>query len=431
MNIPLVIIAGGKGTRLGLINKPKPLAKVGGKSILERQLEIAKRYSIKNCYVLIGHLGEKIKDEIGNGERWNIKINYIQEEYPLGTAGAVKQLEKILKGDFLVFYGDTILDVDLPRLLEFHNKKKGIATLLVHPNSHPFDSDIIEKDDNDKILQIHSKPHKKELNNLVNAALYVLNSDIFYYIQAGKEQDFGREIFKQILKANKEIYAYRSSEYIKDVGTKKRIEEVELDLAKGIVQGKNYAFKQKAIFLDRDGVINEEVGDLISVEKFRLLPDTIEAIRLINKSEYLCIVVTNQPCIAKGFCSEKDLKKIHNHMEWILGKEGVYIDNIYYCPHHPDKGYRNEIPELKIKCDCRKPQPGMMNLGIKDFNIDPKSSYIIGDRLIDLEAGRRANIKGILVKTGFGGSDNTFQTKIQYTASNLLDAIKHIINDNK
>jgi len=155
--------------------------------------------------------------------------------------------------------------------------------------------------------------------------------------------------------------------------------------------------KQKAIFLDRDGTINKYVGFLRNIDEFELLDGVAAAIRKINESGYLAIVVTNQPVIARGEVSFEELNEIHNKMETLLGKEGAYLDAIYYCPHHPHKGYEGERPELKMDCACRKPKPGMLFKAAEDFNIDLSQSWMIGDGENDIKAGINAGCKTILL----------------------------------
>ena len=144
------------------------------------------------------------------------------------------------------------------------------------------------------------------------------------------------------------------------MGTPDRYYSVIEDIHSGKVAAKNLARKQKAIFLDRDGTINKYVGFLTNIDEFELLPGVIEAIKKINASGYLAIVVTNQPVIARGEVSYGELEEIHNKMETLLGQKGAYLDAIFYCPHHPHKGYEGERPEYKIECECRKPKPGML-----------------------------------------------------------------------
>jgi D-glycero-D-manno-heptose 1,7-bisphosphate phosphatase len=170
--------------------------------------------------------------------------------------------------------------------------------------------------------------------------------------------------------------------------------------------------------LDRDGTINRYVGFLRKPDEFELLPGAAEAIRKINSSGYLAIVVTNQPVIARGEVTYEQLKEIHNKMETLLGYEGAYLDAIYFCPHHPHRGYLGEIPELKIDCDCRKPKPGLLNTAARDFNIDLNQSWIVGDGENDIQAGKNAGCKTALI----GNSD--YNQDISVTSLNeFIDII--------
>ena len=187
--------------------------------------------------------------------------------------------------------------------------------------------------------------------------------------------------------------AFQPSEFMKIILAEK-------DILSGKVKARNLSQKQKAIFLDRDGTINKYVGFLTKPEEFDLLPGVAEAIRQINHSGYLCIVVSNQPVIARGDCTFEQLQEIHDKMETLLGQEGAFVDAIYYCPHHPDKGFEGERPAYKIDCNCRKPKPGLLLQAAKDWNIDLSQSYMIGDSDRDVEAGNAAGCKqSFFIKT--------------------------------
>ncbi|NPA65089.1 MAG: HAD-IIIA family hydrolase [Epsilonproteobacteria bacterium] len=421
----LAIIAGGKGTRLGLKDIPKPMVEIAGKPLLEHQILLAKRYGMDEIYILSGHLSHVIRDYFGDGSKWGLKITHIVEREPLGTAGAIKQLEGMIDERFMVFYGDTMMDIDLENFIR-HDREDSLGTLMVHPNDHPYDSDLVDIDKENRIVKFYSKPHPENvyLPNLVNAALYIFSPEIFQYIEPGKMQDFGKDIFPRL----DNLYAYKTTEYLKDMGTPERLEKVERDYLSGKISRLNRSNKQKAIFLDRDGVINKEVDNLCTLDEFELLPGVSEALKMINDSEYIAIVVTNQPVIAKGFITEEELKQIHNKMATLLGHDRVFVDDLYYCPHHPEKGFEGEIPELKIDCDCRKPKSGMLTRAAEDYNIDLSRSWIIGDRYADIQAGKNVGCRGILVETGHAGSDREkFDVEVDYVEKDLLSAVKNIL----
>ncbi|MBP7211153.1 MAG: HAD-IIIA family hydrolase [Paludibacteraceae bacterium] len=403
MQAQVVIIAGGKGTRIASIASdiPKSMIPIAGKPVVEYQIELAKRYGYKNILFMIGHLGDQIKRYFGNGEKWGVNIEYYLEDAPMGTAGALPFVKEILAETFFVFYGDTIMDFDMTEMMKFHVEHEASATLFLHPNDHPYDSDLVETDFNGIIKKFIFKPHDELLmyRNLVNAALYVMDKKCIDYIPEGKCA-MEKELFPRLLDANEKLAAYASPEYIKDMGTPDRWEHVTADVVSGKVKRLNRKYKRPAVFLDRDGVISKEIDLLHKVEQLELIDGAADAISLINKSGYLAIVVTNQPVIARNLCSFEELQNIHNRMETLLGEKHAYLDAIYFCPHHPDKGYPEERVEYKIDCSCRKPKPGMLLKAAEDLNINMSESFMIGDRPQDIQAGNAANVKSsILIKT--------------------------------
>lgn len=426
-----VILAGGRGIRLAPLikNTPKSLVKIGEKPIIERQILLLKEYGIKEIWILLGYLGDQIREYLQNGKKWNVKIHYRQENKPLGTAGALKVLEGKIREDFLVLSGDVMLNFDVKRFINWHKKKRGIASIVVHPNDHPFDSDLVEIDDKEQITALLNRPHPKRIifRNLSIASVYIFSPKIFKYIPENKKSDIEKDILPKVLKAKEKIYAYNTPEYIKDIGMPKRLKEVRNDYLSGKIKKLNLRNKRKAVFFDRDGVVSKEVDQLSRIEDFKIYNFSPKAIKAINNSDYLSIIITNQPMIAKGFLREDDLKEIHKKLETELGLKGAKIDAIYYCPHHPERGFAGERSELKIKCKCRKPEIGLLLKAKKDFNIDFKKSYFIGDTTSDILAGKRAGCKTILVKTGYGGKDGLFSVKPDFLANNLFEAIDIII----
>lgn len=423
----VVIIAGGKGTRIASVNNeiPKAMIPIGNKPVLEYQIELAKRYGFEDIILIIGYLGNVIRDYFQDGSRWGVSISYFEETMPLGTAGALPELKSILVEDFFVFYGDTVMDIALDKMLSFHKEKNADASLFLHPNDHPYDSDLVSVNKEGQIIDFFSKPHRDGFvgRNIVNAALYILSPAIINYIPKNKKSDFGKDIFPLCLVGGMKLYGYISSEYIKDMGTPERYKKVSADVLSGKVERLNRKNQGKAIFLDRDGVIVKDTNLLNDPTDLELIKGVTEAIRLINKSDYLAIVVSNQPVIAKNLCSIQELELIHDTLETMLGSDGVYLDAIYYCPHHPDGGFPEERKEYKIICDCRKPKPGMLINASKEWNIDLSKSYMIGDRVTDVEAGKNAGVsESFLIEQNKDNSLLNIITKI-LEHDNIQDSI--------
>jgi D-glycero-D-manno-heptose 1,7-bisphosphate phosphatase len=400
-----VIMAGGKGTRLASIaaGTPKPMVPLGGKPVLERQLECLRNNGLTDIVIVVGHLGGAIKDYFGNGSAFGVAVSYYSETEPLGTAGALFEIIEELGDDFILVNGDIIFDMDFSRLVDFHFSHKARATLAVHPNSHPYDSALVISDSRDRVIRwLNKEDHREEFyKNRVNSGVHVLSRRLLSAVSANnktgsKKTDLDREILKPLVEEGN-IFAYHTPEYIKDIGTPERYALVERDIERGLVSRRNLSAKQKAVFLDRDGTINKLNGFVTKPEDFVLIEGAAEAIGKINGLGYLVIVITNQPVIARGEASLEDLETIHNKMETALGKAGAYVDDIFFCPHHPDGGFPGERPEYKIDCDCRKPKPGLIFGAAEKYNIDLSQSYMIGDDMRDVNAGLAAGCKTVLL----------------------------------
>ena len=430
-----VIMAGGKGSRLLSITNdeiPKPMVPVDGKPLLEYQVEKLKSYGIKKIVMIVGHLGEKIVDHFKDGKDFGVEIDYIFEKEPLGTAGAFYYLkDNIDAKDFMLIFGDIFFDMDFDRMEDFHFKNSALTTLLAHPNGHPYDSDLIRTDDTGRVIGFDSKHNVRDYwyDNMVNAGMYIINKRLLDLVKEPVKTDFEKDILANQVKLGANIYAYHTPEYVKDVGTVDRINATVEELKSGLIQSKNLKNKQRAIFLDRDGTMNVSKGFISKADDLELIPGTIDAIKAINKSGALAIVITNQPVIARGECSFEELHNIHNKLKTLLGEKGAFVDDIFYCPHHPDKGFEGEVPELKFDCECRKPKTGMIDEAVKKYNIDLSKSYMVGDSTMDLETARNAGIKSVLVDTGFAGNDGKYDRSCDIEADNLFDAVEKIIKD--
>lgn len=405
----VVIIAGGQGTRIASVNSeiPKAMIPINGKPIIEYQVELAKRYGFNDFLFIIGYLGDQIESYFQDGSQWGVHISYFRETTPLGTAGALGLLRDQLTEDFFVFYGDTVMDFDMLHMLSYHRANQADATLFLHPNDHPYDSDIVDIDAQGKVRGFHHKPHPDCFiaHNMVNAALFIFSPKILTAIEPGVKCHIEKHVLPRCIASGMNLYGYVSAEYIKDMGTPDRYYAVCDDVVSGKVARLNRTYARPAVFLDRDGVINYEVDLLHRVKQMQLIPGAAEAIRRINQMGYLAIVVTNQPVIARNLCSFEELEQIHMQMETLLGHEHAYVNAIYYCPHHPDAGYPEERKEYKITCNCRKPAPGMLLQAAKDWNIDLENSYMIGDSQRDIEAGNNAGVKqSILIPSNQAGA---------------------------
>lgn len=426
----VVIMAGGRGTRITSVASdiPKPMIKIGDKPVLEHELECLRSQGFTNIIITVSHLGHIIMDYFGDGSKvspatgkpFGVHIEYYFEKEPLGNAGALFKIKEKLTEDFLLLNADALFDVDFNRFVDYHRQHGALVTLFAHANDHPYDSGLLVVDKDNYVQQWLTKEDARPqyYRNIVNGGLHVISPKVLDVEINTPKVDLDRQILKP-LAGTGNMLCYNSPEYAKDMGTPERYYAACADYKSGKIQGKNLRNKQKAIFLDRDGTINKYVGYLRTPEQFELLEGAGEAIRKINLSGYLAIVVTNQPVIARGEVTVDGLQQIHNKMETMLGKEGAYLDGVYYCPHHPDKGFAGEVEELKIVCECRKPKAGLLLQAAKDFNIDLSQSWMIGDSENDVLAGRNAGCKTALIgETDYGQN---------LQATSLLDFVKEIL----
>ena len=336
-------MAGGKGTRIQSVASdiPKPMIKINKIPVLEREILSLRDQGFKDLIITVSHLGSIIMDYFGNGSKFGVKIQYYDEKTPLGNAGALFKLRDQLTEPFLLLNADAIFDVDFKRFVTFHYSHGGLVTLFTHPNNHPYDSGLIIADKNGMVEKWLAKEDARPryYRNRVNAGLHVIDPKVLDQItvdvnmigtinpKTGKmfKIDLDRQILKPLSGTGK-MFCYDSPEYVKDMGTPERFQQVEKDFIEGKVEAKNLSKKQKAVFLDRDGTINVYKGFLRNIEEFELIPGIETAIKKINDSGYLTIVVTNQPVIARGEIKWNELEEIHNKMETELGKAGAYLD---------------------------------------------------------------------------------------------------------
>ena len=429
----VAILAGGMGTRLRERSGdlPKPMVSVLGKPVLQHQIELCHKHGFTDIALLVQHRHEKIFEYFDDGSAFGVKLNYSIEKEPRGTSGALRDALPILGEKFLVLYGDTFLDVNLRKFWKAHKDSGAVGTLFLHPNDHPQDSDLVEIDAEGTVRAILSYPHPedREVRNLVNAALYVLNRDGLEDVTpAYGKADIAKQMFPRMLELGRRLHGYVSPEYIKDMGTPERLDKVERDFVAGLPERLSGRQLRRAVFIDRDGTLNHEVTHLKSPDQLELLPGAAAAIRRLNRSGNLAVVITNQPVIARGDVSVDGLTRIHSRLESLLGIDGAFLDGLYFCPHHPDKGFRGEVPELKGHCNCRKPEPGLIDKACSDLGIGRQDSWMVGDTTSDVEAGRRAGLRTVLLRSGHAGADAKYATRPDYIAPDLADAVEWILN---
>ena len=481
-----IILAGGRGSRLSKFTDeiPKPMIPILGKPVMEYQIEKMQEYGIKDIFVTVGYLKEKIIEYFGDGKKFGCNITYIKEDEPLGSCGAFYYLKDKINKSALVVCGDVLFNLNIEKFYNYHKSKNGFITITAHPNSHPYDSDLVILENNydeyltlsdyillgytkeqlyehnDKTLNalnsdfyknifksntfkelLKNKQQKSNLvlrfdkkqnaenrinyHNLVNAGICLLEPTVFNYFEKPEKKDLEKDLISYYI-SHAKVYAYKTIDYIKDMGTYDRLDIAEEDVRLKKLDSKS---KKKAVFLDRDGTINIFKYPHSDKSSLELLDRAAEAIKLFNKAGYACILVTNQPSVAKGFITFDDLDDVNKKLETLLGNEGAFLDDIYFCPHHQEYGKEGEVTEYKIVCNCRKPNTGMIDKAVETYEIDKNLSYMIGDSSFDINLGKNANMKMILVETGLGGEDKELGGYYHF-AKDLYEAAEFILKEN-
>lgn len=448
-----VILCGGFGTRMGDLVKdvPKPMLSIAGVPLLQRTVDALSRAGVTDIILLAHYLADVIERHFADycnrgsdGDATSIvdvpalhnpRVRIIVEHEPLGTAGAIRLATEYLNDAFLVLYGDEFIDFDIGGLIADHVRHRPVCTMLARPSHHPWDGHLIQSDDTGRITGFVRRfdpaaGHK----NLGNLGIYVCERGIVDFLPPGK-CGFVEDLLPALLVAGEavRVRVMESAGYVKDVGTSARITEVEeylrhkTDIARAHVQSQSRPSSITTVFLDRDGVIIEDRGLVRSLDDVSLLPGAAVAIATLNRRGVRVIVVTNQPQVARGLVTEDMLHKIHDRMRELLAVHGASIDEIYHCPHHPETHHNEGVPELRRGCDCRKPLPGMILRAKDEFDLDLASCVMIGDSDVDIEAGKNAGVRTVLVGTmGRRRSDGPTPN---LTAPSLFDAVVLLFPD--
>ncbi|MBI3181222.1 MAG: HAD-IIIA family hydrolase [Myxococcales bacterium] len=405
-----IVLAGGRGQRLDPRGEapPKPLTPLCGLPLLHHLLGWLASEGVREAILCTGYGAEQVERSVGDGRRFGLSIRFSAEPSPLGTAGAVGLALPMLEERFVVVYGDVLASVDLASLLRAHRSSGAWATLAVHPNDHPVDSDRCIVDAQGFVTELVLKEARRgpEAGALCNAGLFACERRLAEEIPAdGRPRDFARDVFPSLAGTGRRLFAYRTAEYLRDMGTAERLAKVERDVREGVPASMRRSAHRPALLADRDGVLVEELPHLRDPQKLRLLPGVAPALSRLNRAGLLAACVTNQPVVARGELSEQGLKEVHDVLEGLLGLEGAHLDGIFVCPHHPDRGFEGERAELKIHCACRKPFPGLVDDADRALGVDRRASVVVGDRTADLEAARAAGVLGVGVLTGAGCKD--------------------------
>ena len=403
-----VLPIGGKGRRMkSFSNIPKLIIKLNGKPLIERTLEKLSAEGIKKIFLISNNESFKIEHYCAEVcEKLSLTLKVLKENKYKGNFGGILENKDLLPEEFIVVYPDLFWVCDIKKIYDHHLLSQAYITIVVRRTDHPYDSDTVKLCPKLNVKSIFSKVTKTkkinyEHNDLYGATgIYILNKKYLSISSSVKFRNAEIDLFESIERNQKtniiHLSAYITSEYIKDCGTPERFEKVSKDISSGSILRSSYAYKQKILFLDRDGTLirNDDKIYITSPEQVSLKEEIIPIYRKYTLMNYLPIVVTNQPQVSHGKLSFENLDKIHCKIQDLLEERNLTkILKFVVCPHHPHHGYLGEIKELKYFCNCRKPNIGMFNEVKRSIDIDIDNSLMIGDQKVDEKFANNCGIK--------------------------------------
>ena len=400
-DVQVVVLMGGLGTRLKDYTKecPKSLVKVGDRPFFDYQLDLLIAWGFKKFVFLIGYRADMIEEYYGDGSSRDISIQYSYDgEKLLGTGGAVRRALSFLEDDFLLIYGDSFMDIDYAETLYRYErgKKSGSRALMtVLNNNNRFDKSNVVMKGRDLVL--YDKHNPTPEMNCIDYGVCMYERSLFEQYEEGVSFDLAD--IQHDLSVKHQMVAQIVTKRFYEIGSPGSLAEFTA-YAK-----KRFTEQHPAVFVDRDGVINkivwnddiEQLDSPMKVEQFEFLPGVSDALKTFQEKGYYIFVVTNQPGAAKGKTSLATLYDINSYMIDALSKEGVDIDDLFMCPHYPKELPTTREKFLIKKCNCRKPEPGLIYRAMRKYGIDMSSSYMIGDSCSDVVAGSAVGLKTIFL----------------------------------
>ncbi len=406
-----IVLAGGRGTRLGNLttDMPKPLLRVGGIPFLEYVIWNLTRWGITDIILSTGYCATAIREHFGNGKNIGARITYAEESSPLGTGGGVRFAAANLAEPFFVLNGDTLLDCQFHALADLtlrSGAKAGLALRNV-PDVGRFGSIALSGD----LIQGF---YEKGISGpgLINGGIYVLTPEAVSMLPPGVSS-LETDLFPLLADKGK-LAGLTCNVFFLDMGLPSTYAEAQTLLP---------AWRRKAtvraVVLDRDGTIIVEKNYLHEPDEVELLPGAVEGLKLLQQNGFRLLVATNQAGIGRGYYSLDDMHAVNKRLEDLLHAEGVVLDTIYYCPHAPAE-----------ECACRKPEPGMLRQAAFEYGISLSDSFVVGDKDCDIMLGVNANMRTVLVRTGYGRkTEKTGASRPCFVADFLYDAAQWIVNN--
>lgn len=421
-----VVVCGGRGTRLASVlgDLPKALAPVADRPLLDHLLADLAAAGVSEVLLLAGVEGERLRDAAQDLAPAGLRVHTEIEAQPRGTAGALHPVAHRLDERFFYVLGDIYTALDWARLAAAATANGGLGTLLVHRSSHPEDSDLLALDDGDGICGwVGRGPDGRSTAAVVTAALTnagvaVLHRRLLDYIPPDRPTDLFGEVIPRRVDARAALYGYRSCEYVKDLGTPERLRSVDADVR----TGRAY-HRAEGVLLDRDGVLNVEVGPIHHPDQLALLPGAAEALGRLNRASIRTALVSNQAVVARGLCSGETLDAIHRRLADLLAQQGAHLDGVFFCPHHPETHHGEGDPSLRGPCSCRKPAVGLVESALERLSLSAGRAVVVGDSSVDLQLAANAGLPAIGLATGLACGDGKHPARPVWQFPDLAAAV--------
>jgi D,D-heptose 1,7-bisphosphate phosphatase len=388
------ILIGGKGTRLGdtVRNTPKPLLEVAGRPFVEHVMLNLRRFGFQDFVLLAGYQSDVVHEKYGADSAFarelRARIRVLVEPSPMGTGGALKHAQPYLRDEFLLLNGDSIFDfnyLDLTNCVYEQEPGDWLGRVALLPVADASRYGLVELDGT-TIAKFREKPKVPE-PGLVNSGVYWLKSEVLNYIE-DTPCSLEQQVFPKLVAASRLIGRVYQGFFI-DIGIPDDLQRARGTLLDDLTK--------PAAFLDRDGTLNHDHGYTYRIEEFQWIEGAKAAIKLLNDAGYLVFVVTNQAGIARGYYDAAAVETLHDWMRNELAIIGAHIDDIRYCPHHPE----GTVEGLAILCNCRKPGTGMLLSLIEQWHPELSRSFMLGDADKDVEAGEAVGLQSKKIQPSF------------------------------
>ena len=381
--IDLVILVGGKGLRIKkyLKKKPKPLVTISKFYFLDLLLRNYCKYDFNKIYLLAGYRGEAIKKRYNNKKINFVPIKCYVEKKPLGTAGSLHILKNKIQNDFILANGDTFVDINLQNVINYKLANNKCLLTLVKNKNYKSNKKLIN-------LDIYKKKiiHKKK-SQFINSGIYKFNKFFLKNIKK-KFLSLENEVLPNLIK-KKIVCGIKINDFFLDIGTPKNL----IYAKKNLIQ----FLHKPALFLDRDGTINEDKGYTHKINDLRFKKNVIKGLKYIIKKKIYIFIITNQSGIARGYFSYSDFESFQKKIKTDFSKQNIFINDVQFSPYHP----KAKIKKFRKRSLCRKPGNKMILNILKNWPVDIKNSAMIGDSQVDEECAIKSKLKFSLTGVGF------------------------------